>query len=86
MAWFIVTLPHPMSTNVMISVYRIMIDNSYNLFLSYFFFENFFMVLSTKFKALYLEGKHTIPELQSLAFSFYLNKIFFWVTSFFKVY
>lgn len=62
-----------------------MTDNSYNLLLSYsIFFEFFFMVLGTKFKALYLEGKHTIPELQSLAFSFYLKKIFFWVTLFFK--
>lgn len=65
MAWFIVTLLHPMSTNVMISVYRIMIDNNYKLLLSYsiFPFKIFFMVLSTKFKALCLEGKHTISEL-----------------------
>lgn len=38
MAWFTVTLLHPMSTNVMISVYRIMIDNNYKLLLSYFIF------------------------------------------------
>lgn len=61
----------------MVSAYTIMIDTGYNLLLFYSIFKSFFIVLGTKFRALYMQGMHTTPELQCLAFSFYLSKIFY---------